>query len=77
MLEHYKDKVFHNKEEAESKIRRSQTDTKQHEHDEIDTQEYDQFIENGQEDQVGDHHNTELGEQETIWQRMTLTHKNM
>jgi hypothetical protein len=38
MLENYKDKVFHNKEEAESKRRRSQADTKHDENEETDTQ---------------------------------------
>eukprot|EP00972_Heterocapsa_arctica_P013436 1978144-Heterocapsa_arctica.AAC.1 len=63
MLENYKDKVFHNKEEAESKKRRNQSGTKHSEKSEIDTQEYDQFIENRQEEQVGDVKD-DLGEQE-------------
>eukprot|EP00972_Heterocapsa_arctica_P001023 144133-Heterocapsa_arctica.AAC.1 len=57
MVENHKDKVFHNKEEAESKRRRKQADT-QYEENETDTQEYGLIIENEQEDQDGAQHNT-------------------
>eukprot|EP00972_Heterocapsa_arctica_P030089 4434238-Heterocapsa_arctica.AAC.1 len=62
MLENYKDKVFHNKEEAESKRRRNKLNTNHSEDWEIDTQEYDQFIDNNKE-AVEDDHREDVGEQ--------------
>eukprot|EP00972_Heterocapsa_arctica_P013481 1985175-Heterocapsa_arctica.AAC.1 len=65
MLENYKDNVFHNKEEAESKRRKSQLNTNHSDANcEIDTQEYDKIIGKHQEAQVGDDGTYELGVQE-------------